>query len=215
MARLTGIRVKRDTTPNKIRHSASSSTWVLTNPKNSSEFLTEDRVFPTDGPRTFSRCFDRLYIGDVRKETIGRSGFPGLWIFRRPCILGISPVEHQSSLYAGYESSFFLFSCNNCWFIFLCRVGVGSLFNFLYVCACIPQYIIQLFKIIFPLYLPLIHLVKCCKLVVQHSIHRNVNAFLSHLLLPICSLYCCCTSFSATDEDSLELLKRLGFSLTF
>ena len=63
-----------------IKYSASSSTWVLINSENSYEFLTEDRVFTTNGSRTFARCFDRLYVGDVRKETIGCSGFPTLWI---------------------------------------------------------------------------------------------------------------------------------------
>ena len=45
-------------------------------------------VLPTSGCKILVKCWARLYVGEPRDETIGRSGLSGLWIFGRPKNLG-------------------------------------------------------------------------------------------------------------------------------
>lgn len=83
-AKSVGTRVKRETTSKEAKISPSARVWVEMNSAKSLEFFTCDSDMPTTGASRSARNLERLYVGDVMKETIGLRGTSGLWILGRP-----------------------------------------------------------------------------------------------------------------------------------
>ena len=110
-------------------------------------------------------------------------------------------------MYVFLFSSFFLHFCCNLNLFYLKK----------YFSECITYFYSYIYMC---LYHSCVSSSFCCDAFLNHlfsPLHQhtwNVNAFLSHLLLPICSLYCCCTSFMPLKKIAWSY-RNIWFSLTF
>jgi len=55
------------------------------------------QLFPTKDDSKFDKYFDNLYSGKLIKDTIGRKGFPGLYIFGSPYSRGEGGIGVSSA----------------------------------------------------------------------------------------------------------------------
>ena len=76
--------------------SSGSSLSNKTKETKSLEFRTADGDSPTRGESSVAKNLERLYVGEVQKETIGRKGTPILCILGSPYIEGMVPDEQRN-----------------------------------------------------------------------------------------------------------------------
>lgn len=84
MARLTGTLVKRDTTSKETKTSSGLRICEAMKEENLVELRTWESEFPMRGARIINKCLESWYVGEEKKETIGRRGTPGFLTLGRP-----------------------------------------------------------------------------------------------------------------------------------
>ena len=76
--------MNKETTSKETNTSSLVSDYDEMNLTKSTEFFTVASKQPTKGDKRSARCFNREYVREFMKETIGCNGVPGLWILGRP-----------------------------------------------------------------------------------------------------------------------------------
>ena len=124
---------------------------------------------PTSGERMDTRSLDSSYVGEFRKDTIGRRGVSGLCIFGSPYQRGTFPAELRSRLYKVVGITPSRVRERSKAFIFLSSAGVGSLGRALYVSASakrvliFPSYVVRsITTVAFPLSAGVIMMSSAC-----------------------------------------------------
>ena len=119
------VRIFVKVRPHQMTPVSVNNTTEETKSDRSPEFLTDDVEWPTKGERRDARCLDRLYVGELMKETLGHNGLPLLWIFGKPYKCGMRPAGLLKRSYSRLGSSPFLCKDNRIDFILRSRVVSG------------------------------------------------------------------------------------------
>ena len=116
-----------------------------------------------------TRCLDSSYVGEFRKDTIGRRGTSGLCIFGSPYRRGIFPAELRRRSYKGPVIAPARDRDRSRAFSFHSKAGVGSLVRVLYVLVSakraliFPSYTVQsITTVAFPLSAGMITMSSAC-----------------------------------------------------